>query len=133
MGTFTTKLKLGGQAFGVGGWLDPTIQVLTVGQICVTETLPGHDVRRDEPVYKEEYMCLETGVGGGTIWTFGRNIFATLDDAEAGVIAHRQAAHKHIAARDALAAAEAERQRAADLATLARLTAQYGSPNGEAP
>jgi hypothetical protein len=35
MGTFTTKLKLGGEAFGVSGGLDPTIQRLTVGQIRV--------------------------------------------------------------------------------------------------
>lgn len=60
MGTFTTKLKLGGEAFGVNGGLDPTIQRLTVGQIRVIETLPSSRFFESDVCYKEEYMCIET-------------------------------------------------------------------------
>jgi hypothetical protein len=130
MGTFTTKLKLGGEAFGVSGGLDPTIQRLTVGQIRVIETLPGARFFTEEPCYKEEYMCVETGVGSGTIWTYGKNIFATDADAHAGVIAHQQAAYKQRAERDALREQEAERQRLSDLRTLERLKKQYEAASG---
>lgn len=130
MGTFTTKLKLGGEAFGVSGGLDPTIQRLTVGQIRVTETLPGARFFSEEPCYKEEYMCAETGVGSGTVWTYGKNIFATEAEAQAGVIAHQQAAYKQRAERDALREQEAERQRLSDLRTLERLKQQYETAGG---
>lgn len=130
MGTFTTKLKLGGEAFVVSGGLDPTIQRLTVGQIRVTETLPGARFFTEEPCYKEEYMCVETGVGSGNIWTYGKNIFATEAEAHAGVIAHQQAAYKQRAERDALRAQEAERQRLSDLRTLERLKKQYDATGG---
>lgn len=130
MGTFTTKLNLGGKAFGVCGGLDPTIQPLTVGQIRVTETMPGARFFTEEPCYKEEYMCVETGVGSGSIWTYGKNIFATESEAQAGVIAHRQAAYKQRAERDAYRAQEAERQRLSDLRTLERLKQQYEAPGG---
>lgn len=124
MGTFTTKLKLGGHAFGVSGGLDPTISMLTVGQIRVIETLPNGQFL-DGPVYKEEYMCVETGVGGGTVWTYGKNIFATKEEAEAGVLVKKQAAHKERAARDAWLAREAAEQRAEELRELERLRAKY--------
>lgn len=130
MGTFTTKLKLGGEAFGVSGGLDPTIQRLTVGQIRVTETLPGARFFTEEPCYKEEYMCVETGVGSGTIWTYGKNIFATYAEAQTGVIAHQQAAYKQRAERDAYQAQEAERKRLDDLRTLERLKKQYEAAGG---
>jgi len=128
MGTFTTKLKLGGPAFGVSGWLDPVVEVLTVGQIRVIETLPSARNYSDDVVYKEEYMCVETGVGGGRVWTYGKDIFATKADAECGVISKQQAAHKERAERDARVAEQAEWQRARDLASLQRLKAQYETP-----
>lgn len=130
MGTFTTKLKLGGEAVGVTGGLDPTIQRLTVGQIRVTETLPGARFFSEEPCYKEEYMCVETGVGSGTIWTYGKNIFASEAEAQAGVIAHRQAAYKQRTERDAYQAQQAEKQRLNDLRTLERLKQQYEAAGG---
>jgi hypothetical protein len=130
MGTFTTKLKLGGEAFGVSGGLDPTIQRLTVGQIRVTETMPGARFFSEEPCYKEEYMCVETGVGSGTIWTYGKNIFATEAEAQTGVIAHQQAAYKQRAERDAYREQQAEQQRQNDLRTLERLKKQYEAAGG---
>jgi len=126
MGTFTTKLKLGGTAYGVSGGLDPRVQTLTVGQIRVTETLPRARLWSDDQCYMEEYMCVETGVGSGQIWRYGKNIFATEADAQQGVIAHQQAAYKERAQRDAFRAEEAARQRALDLDQLKRLQEQYG-------
>lgn len=125
MGTFTTKLKLGGEAFGVHGGLDPYIQRLTVGQIRVIETLPSSRFFEHDVCYKEEYMCVETGVGSGQVWEYGKNIFATNADAQIGVIEHRQRAYKQRAERDAQRAEQAARQKAADLAALQRLKAQY--------
>jgi hypothetical protein len=125
MGTFTTKLKLGGPAFCVNGGLDPTIQRLTVGQIRVIETLPSARVYNGDVCYKEEYMCVETGVGSGTVWTYGTNIFASEDEAQQGVLAHRQAAHKQIAERDAYRAQEDARRKTRELAEFQRLKAQY--------
>ena len=127
MGTFTTKLKLGGDAFGVNGGLDPMIKHLTVGQIRVIETLPKSRFFEDTKCYVEEYMCIETGVGSGTVWEYGKNIFATEAEAQNSVIAHRQAAHKQRAERDAQQAEQDARKREADLATLKRLQTQYGT------
>ena len=126
MGTFTTKLRLGGEAFGVSGGLDPIIQRLTVGQIRVIETLPTSRFYEDDVCYKEEYMCVETGVGSGSVWTYGKNIFATEYEAQAGVIAHQQAAYKQRAERDAYQAQEAARRKREDLAQLQRLKEKYG-------
>ena len=125
MGTFTTKLKLGGRAFGVHGGLDPYIEALTVGQIRVIETLPSINRFRSEPCYQEEYMCIETGVGSGNVWEYGKNIFATESEAQSGVIAHQQAAYKQRAERDAAENERLERRRQEDLATLARLKSEY--------
>jgi len=125
MGTFTTKLKLGGPAFGVSGGLDPTVKRLTVGQIRVTETMPSARFFNQDPCYVEEYMCVETGVGSGPIWTYGKNIFATEKDAEHGVVAHRQAAHKQRAERDARIAQDAAYQRERDLEKLRELRLKY--------
>lgn len=127
MGTFTTKLKLGGKAFGVSGGLDPAVMPLTVGQIRVVETLPRYRFYCEDPCYLEEYMCIETGVGSGTVWTYGKNIFATEEEANAGVVIHRQRAHKERAERDAQKAKQEAWQRDQELRTLARLREKYGA------
>lgn len=130
MGTFTTKLKLGGAAFGVSGGPDPAIKRLTVGQIRVIETLPQSRFYEHDACYKEEYMCVETGVGSGQVWEYGKNIFAAETEAQHGVIAHQQAAYKQRAERDAWQAQEAERRRQEDLRTLERLKKQYEAAGG---
>lgn len=126
MGKFTTKLELGATAFGVEGGLDPRVIRLTVGQVRIYETHPRFRLYDDDVCYKEEYMCVETGVGSGTLWTYGKNIFATEADAQQGVTEHQQAAYKERAQRDANRAEQEARQRDADLATLQRLQAKYG-------
>lgn len=129
MGTFTTSLKLNEQAFAVTGGLDPYIKTLTVGQIRVTRTVPSARFRPSDPCYIEECMCIETGIGSGTIWEYGKNIFTTREDAERGVITHRQAAYKQRAERDAYQAKEAERRREDDLRKLEELKAKYAPEN----
>lgn len=132
MSAFTTKLSLGKLAYGVSGGIDPSIKYLTVGQIRVTETAPDARFREDEPCYREEYMCLETGVGSGQIWEYGKNIFSTLEDAQAGVIKHQQAAWRQRAERDKRQAEiDAERE-AVDLAQLRRLKEKYEQKAEEA-
>jgi hypothetical protein len=125
MGTFTTKLKLGCEAFGVTGSLDYHIQRLTVGQIRVTETHPKSREYFDDPCYKEEYMCFETGVGSGTVWEYGRNIFSNEYDAQQSVVEHQQAAYKQRAERDAYQVEQNARMKAADIAKLQELKAKY--------
>ena len=127
MGTFTTNLKLGGQAFGVTGSIDPYVIALTVGQIRVIETLPSARYSESEPVYEEQYMCIQTGVGSGTLWEYGKTIFANEADAQRGVIAQQQRMYKLRAERDAAQAKDAARQRQIDLDNLQRLKAQYES------
>lgn len=130
MGTITTKLKLGGYAFCVSGGLDPEIKRLTIGQIRVIETLPTSRFYEHDTCYKEEYMCVETGVGSGQVWEYGKNIFATEQEAQHGVISHQQAAYKQRAERDAWQTQEAERRRQEDLRTLERLKKQYEAAGG---
>lgn len=125
MGTFTTNLKLGGRAYGVSGWLDPVVTPLTVGQIRIVQTLPRARGLGAETCYVEECMCIETGVGGGTVWTYGKNIFATEAEAQIGVIAAQQAAYKERAERDKYKAEQDAQKRALDLLTLKRLKEQY--------
>ena len=130
MSAFTTHLSLGQTAYGVEAASyrpDYRVVTLTVGQIRVTETSPkcrpGHDT---DPLFKEEYMCVESGVGSGRIWQYGLNIFATEADAQAGVVAHEQRAHKQRAEHDARQAEQRKQQEERDRRELARLAARYG-------
>ena len=132
MTAFTTNLSLGDMAYGVAGWPDPRVQYLTVGQIRVTETAPKARSYGDDPCYKEEYMCLETGVGSGTIWEYGKNIFSNLKDAEAGVIKQQQAAWKERAERAAAKAKYEAEKEASELAQLRRLKEKYEQKEVEA-
>lgn len=126
MGTFTTNLKLGRKAFGVEGYEDARVVELTVGQLRIQETLP--DCNRsswDDPCYLEQCMCIETGIGSGQIWQYGKNIFVTREDAEAGVAKMHQKYHKERAAKVAHQAAVAERRRSLDMLELQRLKEKY--------
>lgn len=128
MARFSTHLSLGQTAYGVqhSSAVDFYVGTLTVGQIRVTETDPRQRIWDTTPLFKEEYMCVETGVGSGTIWTYGKNIFATKEDAEAGVRAYEQAAHKERAERDALQEQNRIRREELDRLELSRLRAKYG-------
>ena len=60
------------------------VQELTVGQVQVTYVdSPGRngetmfDNYKPQQSYKEMYMCVETGIGSGSVFELGRNIFTT--------------------------------------------------------
>ena len=94
---FTTHLSLGQKAFGVEGTLlrpDFHVRTLTVGQIRVQVTSPKTRDWSDDPLFKEEYMCNETGVGSGQIWRYGKDIFSSEADAQAALIVLEQKSHK---------------------------------------
>lgn len=102
MASFTTKLSLGQKAFIVSGGLDPYIEELTVGLIRVIETHPkAKSPFSQNSCYKEEYMCFETGVGSGSVYTYGEHIFATREEAERGLTRRQQEVYKERAERDA--------------------------------
>lgn len=123
MAAFLTKLELGGHAFGISGGLDYHIINLTVGQIRVIQT--HRKAKSYDPTYREEYMCFETGVGCGTVWTYGETIFATEAEAQVGIVARHKEMKKERAERDARVAKKAAEDRARDLDELARLKAKY--------
>jgi hypothetical protein len=131
MSAFTTHLSLGQTAYGVEACsYRPNYRVvpLTVGQIRVTETAPKARTYDDsDPLFKEEYMCIETGVGSGRIWQYGKNIFSTEADAQFGVVAHEQRAHKQRAEHDAREAEARKHREAQERAELQRLSEKYGN------
>ena len=125
MGTFTTNIELGATAFCVSGSLDYRVEKLTVGQVRVQRTLPKARSWDDDPVYKEEYMCIETGVGSGNIWEYGKNIFNNEKDALAACVKRQQESYKQRAERDAHIKKQAEYHRERDLEKLRELKEKY--------
>ena len=114
------------KAFIVSGGLDPYIEEVTVGLIRVIETHPKAKwPYTQNSCYKEEYMCFETGAGSGYVYTYGKHIFATREEAERRLIRRQQEVYKERAERDAYRAKQEAEQRERDLATLARLKEQY--------
>lgn len=78
--------------FGDKGWVytDGPRQ-LTIGQIRIEATnSPGVYSDEDEEIqfdnykrkegYEEVYMCIETGIGSGSLWRLGKSIFKTRED-----------------------------------------------------
>lgn len=130
MSKFSTHLSLGQKAFGVQSRNydgDYYVTPLTVGQIRVTETAPSSRGAYDtDPLFLEQYMCVETGVGSGTVWQYGKNIFASETDAEAGVVFYQQRAYKQRAERDARVAEQRAQAEERDRRELARLKEKYG-------
>jgi len=60
---------------------------VTVGQVRAEYTdspgRPGEDLFYNymtQKEYKEQYMCVETGIGSGSIYTLNEHIFATEDE-----------------------------------------------------
>ena len=126
MGTFTTKLSLGEKAYVVGSGLDPIIMEMTVGQIRVKQTHPKHRESDESTCYEEVYMCVESGVGSGSLWTYGVSIFKTHEEAEHGANRLRQQNYKQLAEREKRRKEQNEWKRKRDLETLEELKAKYG-------
>lgn len=60
------------------------VKELTVGQVRMIYTdSPGRegettfDNYMPQKSYQEQYMCIETGIGSGSVFELGRNIFST--------------------------------------------------------
>ena len=77
---FTSHFGPGDKAWIFG---DGPEQV-TIGQIRLTLTsskgIPGETMfsnYKPQKGFVEEYMCVETGIGSGSIYTYGRSIFTT--------------------------------------------------------
>jgi len=64
-----------------------SIRKLTIGLVRVEKIdSPGmgdsiFDNYKAQKGYTEEYMCIETGIGSGSYFTLGRNIFKTEEEA----------------------------------------------------
>lgn len=78
----TTNLSCGDTAWV---FTDNGPQTVTVGQVRIEYTSSkGIDGSmfgnyQAQKGFKEQYMCVETGIGSGTVWEFGKSIF--LDEA----------------------------------------------------
>lgn len=63
------------------------VEHLTIGQVRVEVTeSPGtgdtiFDNYKPQSGYKEQYMCVETGIGSGNVYTLGETIFGTEKEA----------------------------------------------------
>jgi hypothetical protein len=128
MAAFTTKLSLGQIAFVVAAYTKYDYRVVTmnVGQIRVQVTAPKSRTEYDDgPLFLEQYMCVETGVGSGRIYTIGIDIFATEEEAKLGVIAHEQKAHKQRMERDEHLRKQREIDEARDRYQLEQLKKKY--------
>lgn len=72
------------------------IQQLTIGEIRVTVTdSPGYedsmfDNYKPQKNYEEWYMCVETGIGSGSLYEMGRTIFPDYESAKAGYKLHQE-------------------------------------------
>lgn len=68
-------------------------RILTIGKIIIEYTdSPGRegeeifDNYKPQKKYVERYMCIETGIGSGSVWEFGKNIFETKAECLTGIM-----------------------------------------------
>lgn len=68
---------------GDKGWVlyDGYVKQVTVGQVSVIYRIPGSEISWGEQ-YREECMCIETGIGSGSVYTAGEHIFTTREACE---------------------------------------------------
>jgi hypothetical protein len=73
---FKTAFSCGDQGWVFNG---SRVVALTIGLIrpCMI------DSRSAKTSYTEEYMCNETGIGSGSVYTLGKTIFVTREECEA--------------------------------------------------
>lgn len=92
---YTSNLSNGDIAFVIKFTCSklPAIAKLTVGKVIIEDTnSPGipdegiFDNYKPQTKYKEQYMCIETGIGTGSCYTYGESIFKTREECEKAVI-----------------------------------------------
>ncbi len=83
---FRSQFNIGDKVF-VPIKKQPTL--VTIGRITIEHTdSKGRngeelfDNYKPQKGYKETYMCDETGIGSGSCWVAGKNIFATKEECE---------------------------------------------------
>lgn len=71
----------------------PKIKELTIGKVIIEHTdspgLPTEEIfdnYKPQHKYKEFYQCVETGIGTGSLYTYGESIFKTREECEQAVI-----------------------------------------------
>jgi len=89
---FESKLDIGQIAFAINNQLPV---MLTVGKITIEHTdSPGLEGEKlfnnymPQKSHSEKYMCIETGIGTGTVWEYGRNIFSTYEECTQAILAN---------------------------------------------
>lgn len=93
----TTTFGPGDHIWCTGG--DGQPRLLTVGQVrAVLTDTPGQDLGdgidwdnfKPRKEYVEEYMCVETGIGSGSVYTLGQHAFATRAECAAKIVEIRE-------------------------------------------
>lgn len=87
---FNSRFNIGDKVWVYRG--DCAVE-LTVGKIEIAHTdskgRSGEDLFSNympQKSYKERYMCEETGIGSGSVFTLGKNIFATKEECESAIV-----------------------------------------------
>ena len=96
MTAFISSIDLGAKAWVFNG---ERVRDLTVGRVSLiatksagTDCFEGSIVCNDGDNYaameefKEDYMCTETGIGSGQVYTYGVHIFKTKEECEAASV-----------------------------------------------
>ena len=92
---YSSNLSNGDQAFVVMFTCSkiPAVAKLTVGKVIIEDTnSPGRpneeifDNYKPQLKYKESYQCVETGIGTGSLYTYGESIFKTREECEQAII-----------------------------------------------
>lgn len=94
---YNSKLSNGDKAFAIQFTCAgvPLIATLTIGKVIIEDTkspgLPNEEVfdnYKAKNNYVERYMCVETGIGTGSIYEYGKNIFDNADACEEAILSY---------------------------------------------
>jgi len=84
---FETKYSIGDKVWVAAGSNPRRPMQATIGQVNVQATnspgIEGEDMfdnYKPQKGYVEKYMCIETGIGTGTLWQPELNLFATKEE-----------------------------------------------------
>jgi len=89
MTQYNSKLSNGDKAFAITFTYNhqPVIKELTIGRVTIEDiNSPGlpdeelFDNYKPQKNYVERYMCVETGIGSGTVYEYGRHIFKSREE-----------------------------------------------------
>lgn len=95
MTQYTSNLSNSDKAFAIIFTCNnqPTIKELTIGRTVIEDTnspgRPGEqyfDNYKPQLKYIERYMCIETGIGSGTVYEYNRHIFKLREECEDAIM-----------------------------------------------